>query len=361
LIELAQIDGKHKTEVMDALWWAFTSSTDLVTLQRVVDISRKINAELGLLLEVELVDLADADKLTSEVNELVKDLGDDDIITRHRAFHSLTQIGCYLAFECRNDSAKSKCDQRFNEFLDLLNKAVTSNPDLEVEQMAKSVISYIRKRIFPDQGLMVKWTADGRIAVTIKGGLPDGSCTILYSTSNTGCSFKGVKLKVGEGNRLYKKKIKLNAEGKPTEKPILAVPDTTKTYYFQMIMGPNENYDDFEVSNMASIMPLPTPTPTPTPTPIPTATPTATPSPASVSLEIELNIDRMGMDYRNFDLPEANPELCWDACLEDPDCAACTYVKPGVQGPNARCWLKHGVPEPVTNDCCISGVRANEP
>jgi hypothetical protein len=63
------------------------------------------------------------------------------------------------------------------------------------------------------------------------------------------------------------------------------------------------------------------------------------------------------MDYKDFDLAEARPELCQTACESDPECKAYTYVKPGVQGPHARCWLKSGVPKVVINDCCISGVK----
>lgn len=72
---------------------------------------------------------------------------------------------------------------------------------------------------------------------------------------------------------------------------------------------------------------------------------------------VEPNRDRPGMDYRNFDLSEARPELCQTACESDPRCKAYTYVKPGVQGPQARCWLKSGVPNAVANECCISGVK----
>jgi len=72
---------------------------------------------------------------------------------------------------------------------------------------------------------------------------------------------------------------------------------------------------------------------------------------------VEPNKDRPGMDYRNFDLSEARPELCQTACESDARCKAYTYVKPGVQGPHARCWLKSGVPNAVANECCISGVK----
>ncbi len=72
----------------------------------------------------------------------------------------------------------------------------------------------------------------------------------------------------------------------------------------------------------------------------------------------EVGVDRPGRDLRpGFDLPTAEPELCKKACDGDANCKAYTYVKPGVQGPNARCWLKSGVPAAVKNDCCVSGVR----
>jgi hypothetical protein len=70
----------------------------------------------------------------------------------------------------------------------------------------------------------------------------------------------------------------------------------------------------------------------------------------------EWNTDRPGMNIRNFDLSAADPKLCEDACNSNPNCKAYTYVKPGVQGANARCWLKSGVPSPVKNSCCVSGV-----
>jgi hypothetical protein len=72
---------------------------------------------------------------------------------------------------------------------------------------------------------------------------------------------------------------------------------------------------------------------------------------------IETDTNRAGSDYDNFDLPKADPNLCADACEEDRKCRAYTYVKPGVQGNNARCWLKDSAPRKTTDDCCISGVK----
>ena len=72
----------------------------------------------------------------------------------------------------------------------------------------------------------------------------------------------------------------------------------------------------------------------------------------------EQNRDRPGMDYKNFDLPSAaGPAVCQSACNAEGQCRAWTFVKPGIQGPNPRCWLKTGVPTAKINNCCTSGVK----
>ena len=70
----------------------------------------------------------------------------------------------------------------------------------------------------------------------------------------------------------------------------------------------------------------------------------------------ESGIDRPGGDYTSFDLPSANPGLCRQRCADESRCRAWTYVKPGVQGGNARCWLKSSEPPAVARACCTSGV-----
>ena len=72
--------------------------------------------------------------------------------------------------------------------------------------------------------------------------------------------------------------------------------------------------------------------------------------------QLEHGVDRPGADFRNFDLTSANPESCRTACVGDKQCRAWTYVKPGQQGPKARCWLKNLAPAPRSRDCCTSGV-----
>jgi hypothetical protein len=75
---------------------------------------------------------------------------------------------------------------------------------------------------------------------------------------------------------------------------------------------------------------------------------------------MEINTDRPGMDYKNFDLIRNHPAACESACMKDPNCQAWTYVKPGIQGSSARCWLKKGIPPPVKNSSCISGFKKPE-
>jgi hypothetical protein len=74
-------------------------------------------------------------------------------------------------------------------------------------------------------------------------------------------------------------------------------------------------------------------------------------------VSMESNTNRRGQDYRNFDLAQPRPELCQSECAGDAKCKAYTYVKPGLQGPKARCWLKSAVPNPQGDSCCVSGVK----
>jgi hypothetical protein len=79
--------------------------------------------------------------------------------------------------------------------------------------------------------------------------------------------------------------------------------------------------------------------------------------PSSDSMSFEPDTNRPGHDYKNFDLPEPRPEICRDACREDGRCRAFTYVGPGIQGPQARCWLKDGAPRPKPAKGLVSGVK----
>jgi hypothetical protein len=71
---------------------------------------------------------------------------------------------------------------------------------------------------------------------------------------------------------------------------------------------------------------------------------------------MEDNTDRPGADYRSLDLTDADPRACQRACEGDRGCRAWTYVRPGVQAENAKCYLKSPAPGANRDACCISGV-----
>jgi len=89
----------------------------------------------------------------------------------------------------------------------------------------------------------------------------------------------------------------------------------------------------------------------PTPVPLP-------PPPLPLGPGMEADSNRPGSDYRNFTLAAPDPQICKAQCDAEGQCASWTYVKPGYQGAQARCWLKHAVPNRQSNACCVSGVRA---
>jgi len=68
-------------------------------------------------------------------------------------------------------------------------------------------------------------------------------------------------------------------------------------------------------------------------------------------------INLPGADYSSFWVESADPTQCRNACRSEAKCAAWTYVQPGLQGQQARCWLKSKVPPQFQNQCCTSGVE----
>jgi hypothetical protein len=70
-----------------------------------------------------------------------------------------------------------------------------------------------------------------------------------------------------------------------------------------------------------------------------------------------VNTDLRGSSYRNFEMSADTWPLCQSACKADNQCLAWTSVHPGLQGPNARCWLKNKIPSPTANSCCTSGIE----
>lgn len=75
------------------------------------------------------------------------------------------------------------------------------------------------------------------------------------------------------------------------------------------------------------------------------------------SQPIEHDTDRPGSDIRTIEVAAGDIYACQAACQSEPACRAWTYVKPGIQGRAAKCWLKNGVPGPRQNTCCVSGIR----
>jgi hypothetical protein len=72
---------------------------------------------------------------------------------------------------------------------------------------------------------------------------------------------------------------------------------------------------------------------------------------------IEFSIDRTGGDYLNFEVPpDPAGKPCADACQADARCRAWTYMRPGYDGPAARCYLKDRLTRPRHKPCCVSGV-----
>jgi hypothetical protein len=75
----------------------------------------------------------------------------------------------------------------------------------------------------------------------------------------------------------------------------------------------------------------------------------------SIQSTVESFTDRPTKDYRAFETNDRR--VCQNACIAESDCAAWTYVEPGVQGPTGRCWLKYSVPVPRSSGVCTSGVK----
>jgi len=50
-------------------------------------------------------------------------------------------------------------------------------------------------------------------------------------------------------------------------------------------------------------------------------------------------------------------KTCEAGCAEENICSSWTYVRPGVQVPAGRCWLKNVVARPVVDAKTVSGVK----
>jgi len=70
---------------------------------------------------------------------------------------------------------------------------------------------------------------------------------------------------------------------------------------------------------------------------------------------LEPGFNRPGGDYQAFNVA-GGYEDCRAACAKDSRCKSFTWVKAGVVGPSAACWLKETVPAAVPNPDAVSGV-----
>jgi hypothetical protein len=80
-------------------------------------------------------------------------------------------------------------------------------------------------------------------------------------------------------------------------------------------------------------------------------------STAATMSEREHDKNRWGGDYNSFAVGSDHADTCEDACKTDTKCAAWTYVKPGIQAPQARCYLKSVIPAISDDACCVSGTK----
>jgi hypothetical protein len=67
------------------------------------------------------------------------------------------------------------------------------------------------------------------------------------------------------------------------------------------------------------------------------------------------NTDFPGHDIRS--LQSESAMHCSEVCGRTKACVAWTWVRPGVQGPSAVCYLKDSAPDTVRNRCCMSGLK----
>jgi hypothetical protein len=114
------------------------------------------------------------------------------------------------------------------------------------------------------------------------------------------------------------------------------------------------------VPSQQAALPPPAP-PSAAPAPQPNALAAPGTAVATASSGAMVNIDLFGSDYRNIVLSADDPALCQSACSADSECAAWSLVHPGIQGPNARCWLKNRIPQSTASACCVSGIERQAP
>jgi hypothetical protein len=74
-------------------------------------------------------------------------------------------------------------------------------------------------------------------------------------------------------------------------------------------------------------------------------------------MDIHTDSDMPGDDFENFPLGAAHASWCAYYCSQDSRCGSFTYVPPGVQGPDAMCWLKWHIDAPTDSPGMVSGHK----
>lgn len=80
---------------------------------------------------------------------------------------------------------------------------------------------------------------------------------------------------------------------------------------------------------------------------------------ADVEREMATGVNIPGGDIASGALQVPDPGLCRQACDQNSQCLAWTFVKPGIQGAQAMCWLKGTIGQSQRDPNTISGVKPN--
>ncbi|MCI5180613.1 MAG: hypothetical protein D3911_15105 [Candidatus Electrothrix sp. AW3_4] len=80
------------------------------------------------------------------------------------------------------------------------------------------------------------------------------------------------------------------------------------------------------------------------------------------SLTMEFGADRLGGDYKSFEMNTNDPLWCQVSCAQDNKCKAYTFVPAGIltfesRGPVGRCYLKSTANKPTQYKGLISGMK----
>ena len=78
---------------------------------------------------------------------------------------------------------------------------------------------------------------------------------------------------------------------------------------------------------------------------------------AAIGMIREPATDRQGGDFAQFLMSKPDPQACLKACVANTQCQAFTYVKPGYQTEQAKCYLKRGGTTATDNAAAFSGRK----